>query len=75
MSQYLLMIVVLYVKYVNTYTHSIKISAFYHLKWLSYGRKTEISNYKKGDNDVKIHDESTFSSLWALETTAARFRL
>ena len=27
--------------------HSIKISAFYHLKWLSYGRKTEISIYKK----------------------------
>ena len=25
-----------------------------HLKWLSYSRKTEISNYKKGDNDVII---------------------
>ena len=33
------------------YTHSIKISAFCHLKWLSYSRKTEISNYKKGDNE------------------------
>ena len=29
-------------------------SAFYRLKWLSYGRKTEISNNKKGDNDVII---------------------
>ena len=35
------------------YTHSIKISAFY-LKWLSYSRKTEISNYQKSDNDVII---------------------
>ena len=31
-----------------------KISAFYHLKCPSYGRKTEISDYKKGDNDVII---------------------
>ena len=40
----------------------IKISAFYHLRWLSYGRKTEISNYKKGVKDVIIPDESSFSS-------------
>ena len=30
------------------------IPAFCPLKWLSYSRKTEISNYKKGDNDVII---------------------
>ena len=53
-----------YEKIVNNFvtdcTHSIKKSAFHHLKWLRYSRKTEISNNKKGKNCVIIHDESTF---------------
>ena len=52
MSDLFLKIVVSYVIY--SYTDSIKISVLYHLKWLSYGQKTEISHYKKGDNDVII---------------------
>ena len=52
MSHHLFMIVISCEEYL--YTHYIKISAFYLLKWLSYSRKTEIFNYKKGDNDVII---------------------
>ena len=36
------------------YTHSIKISEFYHLKWLSYCGKTEIYYYKKVAKTPKI---------------------
>ena len=37
-----------------SYTHSTKISAFYHLNWLSYSRKTENLNYKKTSNGFII---------------------
>ena len=67
MSDHSFIIVVSYVRYVNI--HILLRFQPSIPKWLSYGRKTEISNYGKGDNDVIIHDEPTFSSevrtLWS----------
>ena len=45
------MIVASYVRYINIH---ILLKSKPSIKWLSYGRKTEISDYKKGDNDVII---------------------